>query len=313
MRAIHVEQPCKSALNPVKGMPFDWSLNPYTGCAHRCAFCYVRGFERRADRPSDARYGTVVRVKTNFVTQLRSELARKSWKREPVAIGAATDPYQPAEAKYRLTRGTIEALSEFLTPFHIITRGPLIVRDLDVLTRAARRVEVRVNVSISSLDPKEWRELEPGAPDPKQRLKAVRALSDAGIDVGIGIAPVIPGVSDSTEILAGVVRAARAAGATRVWSRGLYLAPGTREHFLEALGRAWPEERARYARLYAGGAYLPKQTDEELRDRVRGIAREHGVRDRRAIRLEPDPAAQEEAPGGQLGLGFPTAPAACRA
>src|SRR4029079_4439856 len=180
----------------VKGMPFAWSLNPYTGCAHRCAFCYVRGFERRADRPSDQRYGTVVRVKTNFVSQLRSELAKKSWKREPVAIGAATDPYQPAEAKYRLTRGTIETLSEFLTPFHVITRGPLIERDLDVLTSAARRVPVSVNVSISTLDRKEWRELEPGAPDPRQRLKAVRALSDAGLDVGVAIAPVIPGVTD---------------------------------------------------------------------------------------------------------------------
>src|SRR5215510_13458723 len=108
MRAAYEEQPCKSALNPVKGMPFAWSLNPYTGCAHRCAFCYVRAFERRADRPSDARYGTDVRVKVNLVEVLRGELARRSWKREPVAIGAATDPYQPAESRYRLTRGAIE-------------------------------------------------------------------------------------------------------------------------------------------------------------------------------------------------------------
>ena len=168
-------------------------------------------------------------------------------------------------------------------------------------------------MSISTLDRYEWRELEPGAPDPKQRLKAVRALSDAGIDVGIGIAPVIPGVSDSREILEAVVRAARRAGATRVWSRGLYLAPGTREHFLEALSKAWPEEGARYAQLYARGAYLAKEEDERLRDKVRGLAREVGVKDRRSIRLEPDAAAQEEAPGGQLGLGLSTAPAACRA
>src|SRR5690348_5200213 len=273
MRAVYEEQPCKSALNPVKGMPFAWSLNPYTGCAHRCAFCYVRGFERRADRPSGARYGTVVRVKTNFVAQLRSELARKSWKREAVAIGAATDPYQPAEAKYRLTRGTIETLSEFLTPFHVITRGPLIVRDLDVLARAARRVKLSVSVSISTLDPKEWRLLEPGAPDPRIRLKAVRALSDAGIEVGVAIAPVMPGVTDAAATLAAVVRAARDSGATRVWSRGLYLAPGTKEHFLEALARGWPEEAARYARLYRGGAYLPKAEDERLRLEVRALAR----------------------------------------
>ena len=310
MRASYREEPCKSALNPVKGMPFAWSLNPYSGCSHRCAFCYVRGFERRADRPSDQRYGTIVRVKTNFVTQLRSELAKKTWKREPVAIGAATDPYQPAEAKYRLTRGTIETLAEFLTPFHIITRGPLVVRDLDVLTRAARRVELSVNVSISTLDPYEWRALEPGAPDPRMRLKAVRALSDAGINVGVAIAPVIPGVTDTPAVLDEVVRAAREAGATRLWSRALYLAPGTREHFLDALAEAYPDERARYDRLYARRSYLPKEEDERYRHEVKALARKHGVSDRRAIKLVPEDAAREEAPGGQLGLGLTGA--ACR-
>jgi DNA repair photolyase len=312
MRPLYREEPCRSALNRVTGMPFEWSLNPYMGCAHRCAFCYVRAFERRADRPSDERYGTAVRIKTNFVEVLRVELARRSWKRDPVAIGAATDPYQPAEAKYRLTRGTIEALSEFLTPFHIITRGPMIVRDLDVLTRAARRVTVQVNVSISSLDRREWRELEPGAPDPKARLRAVRALSDAGIDVGIGIAPILPGVTDHAETLEAVVRAARAAGATRVWSRSLYLRPGTKEHFMAALARAWPEERARYERLYARGAYLAKEEDERLRGTVKELARRHGVGDRRVIKLVPEASAREEAPGGQLGLGLLTAPAECR-
>src|ERR1044072_5158545 len=105
------EEPCRSALNRVKGMPFGWSLNPYTGCAHRCTFCYVRGFELRADRPFDDRYGRSVRGKTNGVEHVRAELARPSWKREQVVIGAATDPYQPAEGRYRLTRGCIEALA----------------------------------------------------------------------------------------------------------------------------------------------------------------------------------------------------------
>lgn len=307
MRPLYREEPCRSALNPVKGMPFDWSLNPYTGCAHRCAFCYVRAFERRADRPSDERYGTAVRIKTNFVPVLRAELARKGWKRGAVAIGAATDPYQPAEAKYRLTRGAIEALSEFLTPFHIITRGPMIVRDLDVLTRAAQRVPVRVNMSISSLDPRQWRELEPGAPDPKARLRAVRTLTDAGIDVGIGIAPILPGVTDAPATIEAVVRAARAAGATRVWSRSLYLGAGTKEHFLGALARAWPSERARYDRLYARSAYLSKDEDDRLRGIVSELSRRHGVADRRAVRLVPIASAREEAPGGQLGLGLLTA------
>ena len=107
----------ESALNPVKGMGFKWSLNPYMGCVHRCTFCYVRHFERRADRPSDDRYGTSIRVKTNIADVLRKELARASWQREHVAIGAATDPYQPAEGRYRLTRACIEVLGAASTPF----------------------------------------------------------------------------------------------------------------------------------------------------------------------------------------------------
>jgi DNA repair photolyase len=122
------------------------------GCAHRCAFCYVRGFERRADRPSDERYGTNIRVKANVVDVLRAELARRSWRRETVAIGAATDPYQPAEGRYRLTRGCIIALGEARTPLDLITRGPLIVRDVDVLAEASRRASVRVSISIATLE-----------------------------------------------------------------------------------------------------------------------------------------------------------------
>ena len=127
------EEPCRSALNRVKGMPFDWSLNPYTGCAHRCTFCYVRAFEARADRPSDDRYGRSIRVKVNVADVLRRELARPSWKRESVAIGAATDPYQPAEGRYRLTRACIREFGAARTPFSLITRGPMIRRDADVL------------------------------------------------------------------------------------------------------------------------------------------------------------------------------------
>src|SRR5437762_5174342 len=131
------EQPCKVALNRVKGMPFKWSLNPYMGCAHRCTFCYVRAFELRADRPADDRYGRTIRVKVNVAEVLRAELARPSWKGEAVAIGAATDPYQPAEGRYRLTRGCLEALAAARNPFSLITRGPMVLRDVDVLQEAA--------------------------------------------------------------------------------------------------------------------------------------------------------------------------------
>src|SRR5687767_3727548 len=133
MRAEFREEPCRSALNRVTGMDFNWSLNPYMGCAHRCAFCYVRAFEQRADRPSDDRYGRSIRVKVNVADVLRKELGRPSWKGEGVAIGAATDPYQPAEGRYGLTRACLEVLAAAANPFSLITRNPMIVRDLDVL------------------------------------------------------------------------------------------------------------------------------------------------------------------------------------
>src|SRR5438105_1425492 len=133
MRVEYREEPCKVALNRVKGMAFKWSLNPYMGCVHQCTFCYVRAFELRADRPYDDRYGTSIRVKTNVAEVLGRELAKPTWQHESVTIGAATDPYQPAEGRYRLNRACLEALRDASNPFNIITRGPLIVRDVGVL------------------------------------------------------------------------------------------------------------------------------------------------------------------------------------
>jgi DNA repair photolyase len=274
-------------------MPFGWSLNPYMGCAHQCTFCYVRAFELRADRPADERYGASIRVKTNVAEVLRRELARPSWQREGIAIGAATDPYQPAEGRYRLTRACLQVLSAAANPFGIITRGPMIVRDLDVLAEAARRAEVSVTFSIPTLDVDIWRRTEPGTAPPHQRLRALRQLVDAGIKTGVGMAPILPGLSDKPELLAEVVRAARAAGATDVWANLLYLKPGTKEHFLAALERDWPELLPRYEQLYARRAYLPAEKTKPVREQVRELARAHGVRDRRNVRLEP-PADPEQ-------------------
>jgi DNA repair photolyase len=293
VRAEYREEPCRNALNRVRGMPFAWSLNPYMGCAHRCTFCYVRAFEARADRPFDDRYGSSIRVKTNVAEVLRRELARPSWRREAVAVGAATDPYQPAEGRYRLTRACIEAFAEASSPFSIITRGPLIVRDADVLAAAARRARVSVTFSVPTLDDEIWRRTEPGTAPPRQRLRALSRLVEAGIDVGVGMAPILPRLSDRQELLADVVREARAAGATGIWANLLYLRPGTREHFLAALERDWPELLPDYERLYERGAYLPRCETDPVRERVRMLARSHGVRDRRRVRLEPaEPAEQ---------------------
>jgi len=293
MRVEYREEPCRSALNRVRGMPFNWSLNPYMGCAHRCTFCYVRAFELRADRPADGRYGTSIRVKTNVAAVLRRELARPSWQREGVAVGAATDPYQPAEGRYRLTRACLEVLAEAANPFALITRGPMIVRDLDVLVEAARRAEVSVTFSIPTLDTEIWRRTEPGTAPPQQRLRALQQLVEAGVKTGVGMAPILPGLSDRPELLAEVVRAARAAGATGVWANLLYLKPGTREHFLSALADDWPELVPEYERLYAKRAYLPADVTQPVRERVRELARAHGVRDRRHVRLEPAPDSEQ--------------------
>jgi DNA repair photolyase len=293
MRAQYREEPCRSALNRVRGMPFAFSLNPYMGCAHRCTFCYVRAFEARADRPWDDRYGSSIRVKTNVAEVLRRELARPSWRREPVAVGAATDPYQPAEGRYRLTRACIEAFAEAASPFSIITRGPLIVRDVDVLVEAARQARVSVTFSVPTLDEEIWRRTEPGTAPPRQRLRALARLVEAGVDAGVGMAPILPGLSDRPELLAEVVREARAAGATGIWANLLYLRPGTREHFLAALERDWPELLPEYERLYRRGAYLPRRETDPVRERVRLLARSHGVRDRRRNRLEAAAVAEQ--------------------
>ena len=289
MRAEYREEECRSALNRVKGMPFAWSLNPYTGCAHRCTFCYVRAFELRADRPADDRYGRSIRVKVNVAEVLARELARPSWSGEQIAIGAATDPYQPAEGRYRLTRSCIEVLARSRSPFGLITRGPLIVRDVDVLQEASRRTDVSVMFSVPTLDSDVWRTTEPGTAPPRQRLRALSTLVDAGIKASVGMAPILPGLSDRPEQLAEVVKAVRAAGATSVWANLLYLKPGTKEHFLEALARDWPEQLERYEQLYAQHAYLPRAEVDPVRNEVRALAREHGVRDRRQQPLKPPP------------------------
>jgi DNA repair photolyase len=308
MRPEYRHEPCRSALTRVRNMPFKWSLNPYMGCVHRCTFCFVRAFEKVADRPFDGRYGTSIRVKTNLVEVLRRELARKSWRRDQVVVGTATDPYQPAEGHFRLTRGAIVALGESRTPIGFITRGPLIVRDVDVLAEASRRATVGVTFSIPTLDHDIWRLTEPGTAPPAKRLRAIRTLIDAGIDVSVGMAPILPGLSDDPAKLADVVRAARDAGATSIWTNVLYLRPGTREHFLESLARDWPDLLPMYERLYTGRAYVAKDVLEPVRARVRVLAREAGIADRRRRPIVPTP--ETFAAGEQLtlaGFGGPAA------
>jgi DNA repair photolyase len=284
-RAEYREEPCKVALNRVKGMGFRWSLNPYMGCVHQCTFCYVRAFERRAQRPSDDRYGSSIRVKVNVAEVLRRELARPRWGHELVAIGAATDPYQPAEGRYRLTRACLAELVDAHNPFSIVTRGPLIVRDVDLLQAGTALADVSVNFSIPTLDREIWHYTEPNTAPPRQRLRALKTLVDGGVKAGVGVAPILPGLSDKPELLADVVKAARDHGATHVWANVLYLRPGTREHFLDKLAQTWPELMPFYEQLYAGRSYLPDSETRPLKKRVQELAKQLEIADRREIRL----------------------------
>jgi DNA repair photolyase len=293
VKVEYLEQPCKSALNRVQGMPFKWSLNPYMGCEHRCAFCYVRFFEQRADRPSDDRYGRAVRVKTNVAQVLRQELARPSWRREGVSMGAATDPYQPAEGRYRLSRACLRAFADFSNPVGIVTRGPMIVRDLDVLTDLARRAELTVNFSVPTLDDEVWRRTEPGTAHPRQRLRALARLAGAGIRAGVGMAPILPGLSDRPEQLEAVVRGAREAGASHVWTNLLYLREGTREHFMETLARCWPDLVPRYQADYAGRAYLPAEKAQPVQREVAAMSARWGIGGRDRDYLVPAPQSEQ--------------------
>jgi DNA repair photolyase len=289
----HTEVHCRTALNRVDSMWFRWSLNPYIGCIHRCTFCYVRAFERRADRDAGDGYGRTVRVKVNVVEVLRAELARRSWRQELVAIGTATDPYQPAEGRYRLTRGCLEALLAARTPLSVTTRGPLIVRDADLLAELARRVPVTVTVSVPTLDPRVVATTEPGTAPPRQRLRAVKRLVDAGVRAGVLMAPVLPGISDKPEQLSEVAHAAAAAGAAFLAAGSLNLKPGTREHFLEALEHDWPHLLPRYRRLYAGRSSAPREAAEPPISFVAALRDQLEIADRRPAEARPpDPPQQ---------------------
>ena len=290
---VYAEVECKTALNPVRNMGFAWSFNPYTGCEHRCAFCYVRAFERRADRPSDDRYGRNIRVKVNVASVLSAELSRRSWRKETIVIGAATDPYQPAEGRFRLTRKCLQVLRDRSNPAAIITRGPMIVRDIDVLSELALRADLHVTFSIPTVDDEVWRKTEPGTAHPRQRLRAIEKLVAAGIDVGVGMAPILPGLSDRPDRLEAVVKAARDAGATGLWASMLHLKDGTREHFMDVLSKHWPELVSRYERAYWSRAYLPQTFGEATLKEVSRLRRLHGVSDRRRVVLRPPPVPEQ--------------------
>jgi len=249
-REIHViEVSAKSVLNRVRGMPFGWSINPYGGCVHQCVFCYARKVHGYRDEDGVADWGARVFAKTNAPRLLRAEL-RGLPRGARVALGTATDPYQAPEARYRITRAVLGELVRARVATGIVTRSPLVLRDLDLLTRLADVAPLHVYVSLPTLDAALAREIEPTVAPPAKRLLAVRRLAAAGIRVGVIVAPILPHLTDDAETFAAVAREAGAAGASDVRPSVLHLGEVARDAFFAYLADRRPQLRATYERMY---------------------------------------------------------------
>ncbi|MEV6213230.1 Rv2578c family radical SAM protein [Nocardia sp. NPDC051833] len=262
---------CKSALNKMpesSTLPFRWTINPMRGCSHACRYCFARGSHEYLGLDAGEDFDSQIVVKTNVAAVLRKELTRRSWQREPVALGTNTDPYQRAEGRYRLMPGIIGALADSGTPFSILTKGPLLRRDLPLLTAASRRVAVSVAVSIAILDQDLHRSLEPGTPAPRARLDLVRALADAGFAVHVMVAPVIPCLTDSRAHLDALFAAIADAGADSATAFAMHLRGSTRGWFLGWLATEHPALVRRYRQLYGRGGSVTPAYSSWLRERV---------------------------------------------
>ena len=285
-RATYLEIPCKTALNRVSGMPFRWSLNPYRGCVHGCHYCYARASHAYLGMNADEDFETKIVVKSNMPEVLRRELARSSWARERVAIGTATDAYQPCEGRFRLTRQVLEALRDFDTPVSIVTKSTLIVRDLDLLTDLAPGPGAMVYFTITTLDDALWRSIEPGTPPPRKRLRVMRRLSAAGVSCGVFLAPILPGITDTVASIGAVAAAAKEHGATSFGSAVLRLAPLVKEHYFDFVAATFPDLLPRYERAYGetniSSAYQAAIERRLVRIRVRHGFAEDAMQERRA-------------------------------
>jgi DNA repair photolyase len=251
-RPSYIGTPCKTALNRVSGMPFRWSLNPYRGCTHRCHYCYARLSHTYLGMNAGEDFATKIVVKTNMPDVLRQELRRRSWTREKVAIGTATDAYQPCEGRYRLTRRCLQALRDADTPVSIVTKSTLILRDRELLTQLAHGPGATVYFTITTLDDALWRLIEPGTPPPHKRLKVMQQLSAAGVPCGVFLAPILPGITDAVESIDAVAAAAKTHGAVSFGSAVLRLAPVVKEHYLAFVAETFPDLLPRYERAYTG-------------------------------------------------------------
>jgi DNA repair photolyase len=286
----------RSVLNRVpkqSRMPFRWTINPYRGCTHACTYCFARPTHKYLDFDAGRDFEREIVVKVNAPEVLRSELARPSWKREHVALGTNTDPYQWVEGRYRLMEGIWEALRDAANPCSVLTKSPLLLRDLKLMLQIAERTSFGACLSIPTLDEKAWRATEPHTPNPRARLEAVAELNRAGIPTGVLIAPLMPGINDAPAQVEELLKLATEAGATSISGIALHLRGDVRQVFMGWLSEQRPDLVPRYEELYRKGAYAP--ADE--RKRLSQLVRRHG-RSRRFVH-RTDPADGPELPPAQ--------------
>jgi DNA repair photolyase len=291
------EVEARSALNRVPSgpLPFEWTINPYRGCGHACTYCFARNTHTYLDFDSGEDFNRQIVVKVNVARVLERELRSPRWRREHVAMGTNTDPYQRAEGRYRLMPGVISALARSGTPFSVLTKGTLLARDLPLLVSVSADVSVGLGVSIALLDRELQASVEPGTPSPAARLELVRRITDAGLSCGVMVAPVLPLLTDSAEALDELLAKIASAGASGATVLALHLRPGTREWFLGWLASRYPALLDQYRRLYARGAYVDRRYREALAERVAPLLRRHGLA--RSVPRRADPReAHESAP-----------------
>jgi DNA repair photolyase len=292
-QARYQEISCKSALNPVKGMPFfNWTLNAYRGCTHGCHYCFARRYHEQFEMNAGDEFASVILVKVNIVDVLARELDRPSWQREKVAVGTATDPYQPIEGHYRLTRRSFEAFARARTPVALVTKGPMVVRDRDVLLDVTRAAGCTVYMSVPTVDEDAWRTLEPGTAHPLQRLRAVRELIDAGINAGVLMAPIVPGFTSSRSKIERTIKAIADHGARFIGCNVMHLQGGTRTHFMNFISREFPAMLPRFERLYTR-KFAPAAYRKEAQAMVRVVQERYGLSKREDV----DSAAAAEPSG----------------
>ena len=290
----------KSALNRVPAasrVPFPWTINPYRGCSHSCLYCFARPTHEYLDFNAGRDFEKEIVVKVNVPEVLRNELARPSWTREHIAMGTNTDPYQWVEGRYKLMRGIWEVLRDFANPCSILTKSPLLLRDLDLMREVAARTDLSACLSVPTLDEKAWRASEPHTPHPRARLEAVGELNRAGIPTGILIAPLMPGINDDPEQVERIIAIATENGAVSIGGNTLFLRGAVREIFMDWLKGYRPDLVPRYEELYARGAYVPEPERRRI-ERAAGLP---------GARLKPYPERFKHRAGMRLTAQAPQA------